>query len=104
MGLPSLEVLLSVIVVVVAVEWWRLRHSGPGLVLKEFRIEHEPVNGEFIYILGRRSGILAWFLTLFRLESLTSFSVTRDEIARETVGPWGFDSHYAPIADVCTSR
>jgi hypothetical protein len=100
-GLP--ELLAIIVVLVVAAESWQVRHEGACLVLKEFRIEEKPANGEFIYILGRRSGILAWFLTLFGLQSQTSFSITRDEVVRETVGPWGFDSHYAPMAAVRTS-
>jgi hypothetical protein len=43
-------------------------------------------------------------LTLFGLHPQTSFSVTNDEVARETVGPRGFEYLYAPLAEISSSR
>ncbi len=100
---PVLQLALLLIVFVALVEWWRLRNTGPALVLRKFRLDREDA-GEFIYILGRRSGILAWVLSIFGLTAQTSFSVTNDEVVRETVGPWGFESQYAPLAEITASR
>jgi hypothetical protein len=104
LGIPALQFALLLILLVALVEWWRLRHAGPNLVLREFRVGSPEDTGEFLYILGRRSGVLAWVLTLFGLTAQTSFSVTNDEVARETVGPWGFESSYAPLAEISASR
>jgi hypothetical protein len=101
--LLELQYLLFLIVAVFLIEAWRLRSSGPRLVLREFRIQPDAPSGEFVYIQGRRAGVLAWFLTLIGLPAQTSFSVTRDEVARETMGPSGFQSAYAPMTDVCSS-
>jgi hypothetical protein len=103
-GLPELQVAFFLILLVAVIEWWRLRHAGPNLVLREFRVGSAETTGEFLYILGRRSGIIAWLLTLFGLHAQTSFSVTDDEVARETVGPSGFESLYAPLSEITASR
>ena len=103
-GLSELQFAFLLIVIVAVVETWRLRHAGPNLVLREFRVGTSDTVGEFLYILGRRSGIIAWLLTLFGLQPQTSFSVTDDEVSRETVGPSGFDSRYAPLSEITASR
>jgi len=100
----ELQVAFSLILLVAVMEWWRLRHAGPNLVLREFRVGSAESTGEFLYILGRRSGIVAWLLVLFGLHAQTSFSVTDDEVARETVGPSGFESLYAPLSEITASR
>jgi hypothetical protein len=100
----ELQVAFSLILLVAVIEWWRLRHAGPNLVLREFRVGSAESTGEFLYILGRRSGIVAWLLVLFGLHAQTSFSVTDDEVARETVGPSGFESLYAPLSEITASR
>jgi hypothetical protein len=103
-GVSELEAALLVILVVAAIEAWRLRHAGPNLVLLEMRVGSDRTAGEFLYILGRRAGIVAWILSLFGLIAQTSFSVTDDDVVRETAGPWGFESCYAPLAEVSASR
>jgi hypothetical protein len=103
-GMPELQVAFLLILLAAVVESWRLRHAGPNLVLREFRVGSAETTGEFLYILGRRSGIIAWLLTLFGLHARTSFSVTDDEVARETVGPSGFESLYAPLREITASR
>jgi hypothetical protein len=101
-GVPVLEIALLPILLVALIEWWRLRHAGPNLVLKEFRVAPTDT-GEFLYILGRRAGVIAWLLSIFGLTAQSSFSVTNDEVARETVGPFGFESLYAPLAELTAS-
>src|SRR5204863_9125617 len=80
------------------------RHTVPNLVLREFRVGSPQTTGEFLYILGRRSGVIAWLMTLLGLQAQTSFSVTDDEVVRETVGPSGFESIYAPLREISVSR
>jgi hypothetical protein len=103
-GIPELQVAFVLILLAALVEWWRLRHAGPNLVLREFRVGTAETAGEFLYILGRRSGLVAWLLTLFGLQAQTSFSVTDDEVARETVGPRGFEYLYSPLTEISSSR
>lgn len=103
-GIPELQGALFLILLAAVAEWWRLRHAGPNLVLREFRVGSAETTGEFLYILGRRSGLIAWLLTLFGLQAQTSFSVTNDEVARETVGPRGFEYLYSPLAEISSSR
>jgi len=103
-GISQLQVAFVLIAFVAVVEWWRLRHTGPNLVLREFRIAAPETTGEFLYILGRRSGLIAWLLTLFGLHAQTSFSVTDNEVAREKIGPNGFEYLYAPLAEISSSR
>jgi hypothetical protein len=100
----ELQFLLAPIILVALIELWRLRRSGPAVAIRQFRIEADSPSGEFIYVLGRRTGVIAWVLGLFGLEPQASFSVTRDEVARETVGAFGFESLYAPIVKVSGSN
>ena len=103
-SVPEFEAALLLILLVAAIEAWRLRHAGPNLALLELRVGSDQTSGEFLYILGRRSGLVAWIMSLFGLTSQTSFSVTDDDVMRETAGPWGFESCYAPLAEVSASR
>lgn len=103
-GVPELQIVLVLIGIAAVVEWWRLRHAGPNLVVREFRAGTVETTGEFLYILGRRSGLIAWLLVLFGLHAQTSFSVTDREVARETVGPRGFEYVYAPLSEIGVSR
>jgi hypothetical protein len=81
-GVSELQVAFLLILLVAVIEWWRLRHAGPNLVLREFRVGSAETAGEFLYILGRRSGIVAWLLTLFGLHPQTSFSQTTKSLAK----------------------
>lgn len=96
----SIEFALPLIVLAALLEFWRLRHAGPNLVIREFRLSSPESTGEFLYILGRRGGLFAWLLAPFGLHPQTSFSVTHDEVTRETVGPHGFEHQYAPLAEI----
>lgn len=98
------EAFLFLIAIAAGVEWWRLRHTGPRLVLRDFRLTRDDSHREFLYILGRRAGVIAYVLTLFGLHPQTSFSVTTDEVVRETIGPSGFESIYAPLSAISASR
>jgi hypothetical protein len=46
-GGSELEAALLVILVVAAIEAWRLRHAGPNLVLLEMRVGSDQTTGEF---------------------------------------------------------
>jgi hypothetical protein len=102
-SLSELEIVFFMIVAVAAIEAWRVRHVGAKLILRGFKFTPTGT-GEFLYILGRRSGVLGWLLSLFGLQALTGFSATDNEVARETVGPSGFESVYAPLADIAGSK
>jgi hypothetical protein len=99
-----LPFLVTLIAIAAAIEWFRLRHTGPRLVLRQFRISRDKSHGEILYILGRRAGLIAYVLSLFGLHPQTSFSVSTNEVVRETVGPSGFESIYAPLSAISASR
>jgi len=103
-GISAFQIALFALLAVALMEFWRLRRAGPNLVLREFRVGTDSTAGEFLYILGRRSGIVAWVLTLFGLEVQTSLSVTDDEVTLERVGPRGFTYSYAPLAEISASH
>jgi|SRR5579871_663079 len=104
LGVSLFQVAILLICLVALSEWWRLRDAGPNVVVQDFRMETGETKGEFLYVLGRRSGISEWFLGLFGLQAQISFSVTDDEVTRESAGPRGFESLYAPLAEIGSSR
>jgi hypothetical protein len=86
-----------------ALEWWRLRGKGPALVLKEFQINREPGDGDAILVRGRPAGILAWLLTLLRIEPERVLRVTARDVTLELGGLYGFRSTFLRIEDVASA-
>ncbi len=93
---------LAIILCAAFIEWWRLRGTGPKLVIREFRTRPDQT-GEFLYILGRPAGVVSWLLSQVGMHAQTSFSATDDEISREVAGPSGFQTVYAPLREISCS-
>ena len=51
-----------------------------ALATKEFRYSINPKDGQFVRIVGRKSGIIDWILSLVGIDSTTTFEVHRDHI------------------------
>ena len=54
---------------------------GPSaLAVKELKIDHEGTNGLYVKIVGRKSGLIDWFLNLIKIDTTTVFEVFEDHI------------------------
>jgi len=51
-----------------------------ALALKTLKIDREPEDGCYVRIVGRKSGLVDWFLNLIKIDSTTVFEVYADHI------------------------
>ena len=58
-----------------------------ALVIKSWKVNENPVNGEYVRIVGRQPGLISWFLALMGIDAVTTFIVTEDKIQYEE-GSW----------------
>lgn len=76
--------------------------SGPALVLRRFEVSDtdEPA----VLIEGRPSGFTAWILTMVGLDTLTTFTVTEDEVRIKSASLSGEIHHVVPTATISSTH
>ncbi len=104
--LSAPAVIAAVIVIAIAgsAERWRLRGTGPVLVLQKFTI-NESENGEPLVLLqGRASGLMSFLLTAAGLSSETTLKITAHDIFLERASLFGFRAQYMPMHEVASTQ
>ncbi len=76
---------------------------GPAaLATKEFTVHPQgSAGGLYVRIVGRKSGLLAWLLSLLRIDSTTVFEVYQDRIVFKSANLSGATNTTIPLASVC---
>jgi len=76
---------------------------GPAaLATKEFTVHPQgSADGLYVRIVGRKSGLLAWLLSLLRIDSTTVFEVYQDRIVFKSANLSGATNTTIPLASVC---
>src|SRR6266550_2493037 len=88
-----IPVIIAIVIMGIA-ERWRLRGSGPVLVLKKFSINENAKEGPILVIQGRPSGIVSWLLTTAGLSPETSLVMTAHDLCIEGNSLFGFRAQY----------
>jgi hypothetical protein len=93
--------LLSVLVIVViaGVVFRRQKSyvSGTSVVLKKFRLNRDPSAKIAVEIVGRREGVVSWFLSLLKLEPNVRLVVTDSEVSIQTGSLSGISNTHIPL-------
>ncbi len=76
---------------------------GPAaLATKEFTVHPQgSADGLYVRIVGRKSGLFAWLLSLLRIDSTTVFEVYQDRIVFKSANLSGATNTTIPLASVC---
>ena len=78
--LPFIGILVILFIIIPAIAKGRNR-GGPALVLKEFKLNEN--DDEFLKIVGRASGLLAWIFSLIGIDPITSLSCNKKSLKFE---------------------
>ncbi len=75
------------------------------LVLKSWKANAEPVDadGNFVSIVGRTSGFVAWFLSLIKVDPTTSLKISPERIEFARTSLAGSDVRQVPLSSVCST-
>ena len=77
---------------------------GPAaLATKEFRSSTNPEDGVYVKIVGRKSGIIDWVLSLIGVDSTTTFEVMRDHIRFTTANFSGAMTTFIPMHSIANT-
>lgn len=108
-GIPSLSLsqLFLLFGIVAAIMAYRrsgkFRLIGPTLVLRRFHISKNPVEGIYVEIVGRASGITQWVLTMLGLDTETTLKVMTDRIEKKMSSLSNQDFQIVPMWQISTT-
>ncbi len=74
-----------------------------ALALKELKIDLEASSGYYVRVIGRKSGLLSWFLSIVGIDTTTIFEVFQDHISFEEGSLSGRIKTTIPLASVSCS-
>jgi len=76
---------------------------GPAaLATKEFTVHPQgSADGLYVRIVGRKSGLFAWLLSLLQIDATTIFEVYQDRIVFKSANLSGATNTTVPLASVC---
>lgn len=100
-GFTSLVWMIALIIVATIV--WRGRKNhvpGTTIVLKRFRINEDCSAKIGVEIVGRASGLVAWILTLLRLEPEVELVVSDAEVTLRVADLSGIGYTYIPLGQI----
>lgn len=108
-GGPELNILAVVIIVLVGGWLARLarggvRIAGPTLVLRRFKVDETPSANLYVDIAGRRSGIIAWILTVIGFDAETSLKSTGQNITFKSSSLFGQIHRVVPLSKISSTH
>ncbi len=56
----------------------------PTLVIRKFDVNENGLDGKYLEIIGRASGLISWILTLMKLDTLTTLHLEADRLSVKT--------------------
>jgi hypothetical protein len=76
-----------------------------ALVIKAWRAEPKPIDAKnnFVSITGREGGLIAWILSLMRIDPSTTILVGLERIEFSSASLAGTESRLIPLQNVCSS-
>jgi hypothetical protein len=78
--------------------------SGPSLVLRKFSVKKDGSNGYIIEIIGRASGVIAWLLTVMKLDTETSLKISQKDILFKSSSLFGQIYQVSPLPSVSSTH
>ena len=111
-GLPELIVIVIAVVVFIVIVLGlltrrggrRLRISGRTLVLRKFKIDEAPSANVIIDIVGRKSGLIAWLLTVIGFDAKSTLNVTNKEVSFKNSSLFGQTHQVLPLPSVSSTH
>jgi hypothetical protein len=105
-GAPELIILL---VIIIGAALFKRRSggvniTGPSLVLRKFSVKKDAANGYFIEIIGRASGLIAWLLTVMKLDTETSLKISQKDIFFKSSSLFGQIYQVSPLPSVSSTH
>jgi len=94
---------IIVFLVLVGVVWSARKDryvSGPSIVLRRFHLNEDPGAKVAVEITGRIAGLVAWVLTLLRLQPEFELSVTDSEFMIRSASLSGMQFTYVPLGKI----
>jgi len=74
---------------------------GPAaLAVKELSITPEGKDGRYVRIVGRKSGLIDWFLSIIKIDSTTEFEVFEDHIKFTQANLSGRTTSVIPLSSI----
>jgi hypothetical protein len=75
-----------------------------ALVIKEWNATRTPAaDGVYVRIVGREAGLLSWFLSLVKVDPITTIIVTKDLVMFEKGSLAGFSKRVIPVRSICSA-
>jgi len=76
-----------------------------ALVIKAWRADSKPIDQHqnFVRITGREGGLIAWLLSLMRIDPVTTIKVGLDRIEFTSASLAGIESRLIPLQSICSS-
>ena len=76
-----------------------------ALVIKSWKAESKPIDGNknFVSITGRKSGLVAWLLSLLKIDPSTTINVGLDRVEFTSASLAGTASRLIPLQGVCST-
>jgi hypothetical protein len=72
--------------------------SVADLVIRKWQASKQAIDGQFVVIEGRASGVLSWLLTKFGIDTATRLRVSRDVVYFEQGSLAGFSQRVIPMS------
>lgn len=95
----------------ILIVWWLARRgtsrseiAASSLVMRKFLIDETPQATNFLDIIGRRSGLLAWFLTVLGFDAETSLRASSDVVEFRTASMFGKVYRVVPLSSVSSTQ
>ena len=73
------------------------------LVLKKFNIENDPADGNYVEIVGRKKGLIAWLLSILGLDNTTSFLLSKSAVSYKTASLFGETTTFFPLPSIAST-
>lgn len=76
-----------------------------ALVIKAWKADVRPIDKDnnFVFIMGRQSGLISWLLSLMRIDPTTTIVVGSDRIQFESASLAGTESRLIPLEGICST-
>lgn len=76
-----------------------------ALVIKSWKAESKPIDGNknYVSITGRKSGLVAWLLSLLKIDPSTTINVGLDRVEFTSASLAGTASRLIPLQGVCST-
>ena len=72
----------------------------PTLVIRKFNVNENGLDGKYLEIVGRASGLISWILTLMKLDTLTTLYLEADRLSVKTASLSGETHAVMPLGAI----